>query len=40
MVAWRKARPFLVTGGVTDAMPGVATSALLTWLALCAVDIT
>ena len=40
IVACRKARPSLVTGAVTDAMPGVVTSAFLTWPALAAVDIT
>src|SRR5437868_10790308 len=40
MVACRKDRPSLVTGWVTDAMPGVPASAVLTWLALDSVEIT
>src|ERR1700721_1055047 len=40
MVACRKARPSLVTGWVTDAMPGVSASAVLTVPALAAVEIT
>src|SRR2546430_13437422 len=40
MVACRKDRPSLVTGWVTDAMPGVPASAVLTWLARDAVETT
>src|SRR5260370_19392592 len=40
IVACTKDRPFLVTGGATDAMPGVAASAFLTCPALAAVEIT
>ena len=40
MVACRKDRPSLVTGWVTDATPGVPASAVLTWPALDAVEIT
>src|ERR1700685_4101837 len=40
IVACRKATPPLVTGAVTDAMPGVLASAPRTWPALAAVDIT
>ena len=40
IVACRKARPSLITGGVTEAMPCVAASAVLTWPALPAVAIT
>src|ERR1039457_6259569 len=40
IVACRKDRPSLVTGGVTEAMPGVAASAVLTCPALALVGIT
>src|SRR4029079_1724421 len=40
MVACRNDRPSLVTGWVTDAMPCVPASAVLTWPALDAVEIT
>ena len=40
MVACKNDRPSLVTGGVTDAMPGVSASAVLTVPALAAVEIT
>src|ERR1035438_3158786 len=40
IVACRKDMPSLVTGGVTEAMPGVAASAVLTCPALSVVEIT
>src|SRR5580765_2525172 len=40
MVACRNDRPSLVTGWVTDAIPCVPASAVLTWPALDAVEIT
>src|SRR6516165_5127091 len=40
MVASSQVRPFLVTGWVTEAMPGVAASALLTCPALAALAMT